>query len=62
MCIDMNVIWLILNLSEIRIQLAETVSVAGKTGKWVNTDLIENHFYGNTTTGNNSSTDVPLLR
>ena len=58
-CIDMNVIWLILNLLT-AIQLAETVSVAGI---WVNTDLIENRFfYWNTTTGNNSSTDVPLLR
>ena len=37
----MNVIWLILNLST-TIQLAETVSVAGK---WVNTDLIENPFW-----------------
>ena len=36
----MNVIWLILNLST-TIQLAETVSVAGK---WVDTDLIENRF------------------
>ena len=34
----MNVIWVILNLST-AIQIAETVSVAGK---WVNTDLIEN--------------------
>ena len=33
----MNVIWLVLNLST-TIQLAETVSVAGK---WVNTDLIK---------------------
>ena len=36
----MNVIWLILNLST-AIQLAETVSFAGK---WVNTDLIETRF------------------
>ena len=38
----------------------ETVSVADK---WVDTDLMKNRFfYLNTTTGNNSSTDVPLLR
>ena len=36
----MNIIWLILNLST-TIQLAKTVSVAGK---WVITDLIENPF------------------
>ena len=40
-CIDMNVIWLILNLST-TIQLAETVSVAGKR---VNTDFIEKPFF-----------------